>query len=149
MFIRLFRFGLDILFRLPQFLRFCFVGGVGFVTDAGILSLLFRVFDFSPLWSRLPATLIAVTVTWVLNNFLTFHKENLLRWQSYAAYFVSNLVGMAINYGIYIACMHAYEVMERYPELAVAVGSVVAAVFNYTLARTVIFAKVVEKIEGH
>jgi putative flippase GtrA len=149
MFIRLFQLGLRILFRLPQFLRFCFVGGIGFVTDAGILSLLYRVFDFSLLWGRLPATLIAVTVTWVLNNFLTFHKENLLRWQSYAAYFVSNLVGMAINYGIYLFCIHSYDTMARWPELAVAAGSIVAAVFNYTLARTVIFAKVVEKIEGH
>jgi putative flippase GtrA len=61
MFIRLFQLGLRILFRLPQFLRFCFVGGIGFVTDAGILSLLYRVFDFSLLWGRLPATLIAVT----------------------------------------------------------------------------------------
>ena len=51
-----------------QFFRFCLVGGVGFVVDAGSLWLLIDFGSMGLLSGRVVSYLIAATVTWALHR---------------------------------------------------------------------------------
>jgi len=57
-----------------QFLRFAGIGALGFVVDAGILSLLVTRYGFDPFLSRVPSFGAAVTVTWLANRYWVFER---------------------------------------------------------------------------
>ena len=133
--------------RLPdsQFLRFCAVGTVGFVVDAGLLYALMRGAGADPYSGRVASFLVAASVTWALNRSFTFRAAaaqapgNLRRqWRDYVALMA---VGAAINYGVYVLCLLNSPLMRAIPTLAVAVGAVVALAFNYLMSKNLIFAR--------
>ena len=66
--------------RLSQFLRFCVVGAVGFVVDAGALLILLRVFGIDPIEGRLVSFSIAVLTTFELNRRWAFKDRGSRRY---------------------------------------------------------------------
>jgi putative flippase GtrA len=133
--------------KLPesQFLRFCVVGTVGFVVDAGLLYALMRGAGADPYSGRVASFLVAASVTWALNRSFTFRSETAgardrmhRQWRDYVALMA---VGAAINYGVYVLCLLNSPVMRAIPTLAVAVGAVVALAFNYLASKNLIFAR--------
>jgi putative flippase GtrA len=130
--------------RLPQsqFLRFCLVGVVGFVADAGILQVLLANTRAGLYLGRVVSFLIAATLTWALNRWFTFDavRGSLVssgrQWRRYVAL---TALGAAINYGVYAACLAEFALTRKIPALAVAAGSVVALAFNYLAAKYLVF----------
>lgn len=123
-----------------QFLRFCLTGGVGFVIDAGTLYVLLHAGGLDPYSGRVVSYLTAATVTWLLNRSFTFvvpagaglHRE----WLRYVS---ANAVGGGINYLIYAACIAAMPIFRAHPIWAVAVGSGVALLFNFSANKFLVF----------
>ena len=131
--------------RESQFLRFCVVGTVGFVVDAGLLYALMRGAGADPYSGRVASFLVAASVTWALNRSFTFRsvasgaQANLRR--QWSEYVTLTAVGAAINYGVYVLCLLNSPLMRAIPTLAVAVGAVVALAFNYLASKNLIFAR--------
>ena len=118
--------------ELRQFIPFCMVGGVGFVIDAGILSLLVHGFGLEPLVSRLLSFPTAMTATWYLNRRVTFsHAVSNNPGQEWFRYALVSVAGNLVNFIVYVACIRVSQDLYAYPEAALAIASIVALAFNY------------------
>jgi putative flippase GtrA len=126
---------------LPKgFRAFAVVGGIGFIVDASILVILVHGYGWGDYTARVASFSVAVTVTWYLNRHYVFSaKKTLNRRSEYSRYLAVQLFGMAINFLVYSLCITSSTTMDRWPVLALAVGSVVALFFNYAGARLFVF----------
>lgn len=126
-----------------QFLRFAVVGTIGFIADASALQLLIKVIGMGLFSGRLVSFLFAATVTWILNRTYTFRAGNTgKRTGEWVRYVFVNGIGGVINYGVYAACILSFSVAREYPVLGVAVGSLVAMMFNFFANRHLVFRPV-------
>jgi putative flippase GtrA len=117
-----------------QFLRFCLVGAVGFVVDAGTLELLVRL-DLAGLYfGRVLSYLVAATVTWWLNARFTFRAAG--DWHRYVAI---NAIGAVVTYVVYAAVLWAVPATKAVPSIAVAAGAAVALLVNFSTNRWLVF----------
>lgn len=124
--------------RLPAFLV---VGGLGFVTDALILTLLVNGFGQGVYVSRLISFAIAVTVTWLANRYWTFrHTRRPKRGAEYARYVATQSVGAAINFGVYALVLAAWPALQTLPVIPLAIGSAIALIFNFLCASWLVFS---------
>lgn len=120
------------------------VGGlIGFVVDAGVVTLLVRFAHFSPYVGRVISFLLAATVTWWWNRSHTFAARQSGRsltteWLHWMALMSG---GALVNYGAYVVCLIEFPSWHQWPALAVAVGSVFAAFVNFVSARTLLFRR--------
>lgn len=126
---------------LPKgFPAFFVVGGIGFVVDASILALLVHGYGWGDYTARVVSFAVAVTVTWALNRTYAFADQRSgNRRSEYTRYLFVQGTGMAINFLIYALCIVSSELMDRWPVLALAVGSAVALIFNYAGSRMFVF----------
>jgi putative flippase GtrA len=126
---------------LPQgFPAFVVVGGIGFIVDASILATLVHGYNWGDYTARLMSFAIAVTATWFLNRSYVFAAARTHNRRSeYTRYLAVQGIGMAINFLVYSLCIISNPLMDQWPVLALAVGSVVALAFNYAGARIFVF----------
>jgi len=123
-----------------QFFRFCCVGVVGFVVDAGALTLLVDLAGMGLLWGRVASYLIAATVTWFLHRHVTFpHARGLPHGPQWLRFVVVNGFGAGLNYGIYAVLVLNLAFFAQWPVLAVAAGSGAALAFNFLASRRFVF----------
>jgi len=120
-----------------QFLSFCVVGTTGFLVDAGITILLTQMFSVEATLARLVAFLIAVSVTWALNRRFTFQVDASV--STWLPYLMSSTLGALINMGIYLFWLRWAGHSARQILAGVAIGSIGALAFNFTISRYVIF----------
>lgn len=121
-----------------QFFRFAVVGTIGFVIDAGVLLYVLSL-DFDFYSARAISFLCAVTCTWLLNRVFTFcdRNEDLVgQWARFASV---NLVGGLINYGTYAVLVWQLALVQVWPVLGVAAGSISGMFFNFALSRWYVF----------
>ncbi len=131
-------------FRLPpaydQFAKFCVVGTVGFLADAGALYLLMSFLNMDPYTGRIFSFLFAATVTWALNRVYTFRSSaSAPLTRQWARFVTANAFGGILNYGVYSALVLSGGWFIKAPVLAVAVGSIAGLAFNFTVSRKYIF----------
>jgi putative flippase GtrA len=120
--------------------EFIVVGGIGFIVDATILSTLIHGLDIGPYIARLFSFSGAVTVTWLLNRVWTFSRSMTEhKGSEYSRYIAVQTCGALLNLAIYAVCIRLSPVMEAFPVLALAVGSITAATFNFLGARHFVF----------
>jgi putative flippase GtrA len=120
-----------------EFLRFCAVGTLGFIVDAGVTLLLTQLPQWSALRSRVAAFAVAATVTWCLNRSFTFRaRKGLGTWLPYLA---MTAAGAMINISIYIAWINWIGQSSIQLLLGVVLGSASALGFNYSVSKRVIF----------
>jgi putative flippase GtrA len=126
---------------LPNgFPAFVLVGTVGFIVDAAILAALVHGYDWGDYSARLISFAVAVTVTWVLNRSFVFAGGRTTDKRSeYTRYLAVQGTGMAINFLVYSICISTNAFMDQWPVAALAVGSVVALLFNFAGARLFVF----------
>lgn len=128
--------------RPQQFLTFACIGGAGFIVDAGVLTALMSGFGADLYASRAVSFALAVTVTWYLNRRVTFANRNAgTKRAQYVRYLGVQVVGAAINLGIYAFCVESSAVMRSYPVLALAAGAIPAMFFTYTASLFYAFRK--------
>jgi len=124
-----------------QFAFFCISGGLAFLIDAGIVqSLVWAGWD--PYSARVVSFLCAVTFTFEFNRRITFAGGTARSWPAQWLHYVSTqLGGFALNYGAYAATVYLLEIAQRWPVLAVAVGSIAGLLVNYHSARRWVFGR--------
>ena len=130
-----------ILNALPAgFPAFLAVGTIGFLVDASILATLVHVFGWGDYTARLVSFSGAVTITWYLNRRFAFaDNKTVNRRREYTRYVSVQIVGMLINFLVYSFCIAFSPTMDRWPVLALAVGSAVALLFNFAGSRIFVF----------
>lgn len=116
-------------------------GAIGLLVDASVVQALVGMAGWNPYLARVLSFLLAASVTWWWNRRHTFavrssgrspHAE-WLHWMALMG------LGALVNYGIYAALLAGFAWLHRWPALAVAAGSGVAAVLNFCMARGVLF----------
>lgn len=118
------------------------IGGVfGLLVDAGTVQALVGWGDWNPYLARVLSFLLAATVTWAWNRRHTFaHRASgrspVAEWLHWMALMG---VGACVNYAVYAALLLSFEPLTRWPALAAAAGSAVAALVNFSTARGVLF----------
>lgn len=118
-----------------QFIKFCMVGTVGFITDS-LLLLLFSEFC-NVYFSRLLSFSVALYITWLLNSSFTFSSGE---QRTFIKYVFSSLIGGAMNYLAYVMAVHYLSLSTKWElMLAVGVGSIVGLAFNFTISKFFVF----------
>lgn len=120
-----------------QIVRFCMVGTVGFLIDAGCTLMLSQTFTVPPGPSRLLAFLVAASATWALNRHFTFRVGS--RVGTWLLYVLSTSFGALINISAYLLWLGLAGNSAKQIVAGIAIGSVCALAFNYTISRYVIF----------
>jgi len=125
-----------------QFLTFSFVGGIGFVVDAGILSILKRGFGVDARIAGFVSMFVfAMTVTWYLNRRLTFKGQYQSPLKQYLRFALVNSAGNAANYTVYFLLVQNVDLFSQIPELAKVVGTAVGLMFNFTGSKFLVFRR--------
>lgn len=123
-----------------SFLRFCVIGALGFVVDAGVLLGLMHLASADALAARLASFGCAVLVTFELNRRWTFRDAVPRAYLAeLATYLGVQGLGFACNFVIYAACYLALRPSPLAPLLSLAIASAAALVVNYTGARLIVF----------
>ncbi|MCY0876851.1 MAG: GtrA family protein [Firmicutes bacterium] len=121
-----------------KIIRFGLVGVVGFVADSLVLKGLLSV-GVDLYIGQVVAYFLAASVTWAINRKFTFRTAKRASWREWVGYLGANALGGVLNYITFVICTKASVVFHDYPYLAVAVGSVVGMVVNYTLSLLFVF----------
>jgi len=123
-----------------RFLIYLMVGAVGFIVDAGLVSMQVHILGIGPYVARGPSFAAAVTATWMLNRAHTFKGlERHSAGTAYRRYVLAQMVGGLANLGVYAVAIDVIAICTKYPEIAVALASGFALVVNYALARLFVF----------
>ena len=126
---------------LIRFLHFSCVGGLGFIADTSAVFAFVYGVDASPLWSRFPSWIIAVSVTYSFNLLFTFRnsKKTLFKKRHkikrYFLYVSSQAIGGAINIAAYLVVVSLFKTSIL---LAMVAGTLAGLVFNYLGASFVV-----------
>jgi len=124
----------------PVHRRFVVVGGLGFLVDAGLLSLMISA-GTGLYAARAVSFPVAVTVTWYFNRIWTFREDAIDRpGREFAYYLIVQVVAALANFVVYIVLLRF--VFEERPAMAVPVlivGAVVGLFINFTGSRNIVF----------
>ena len=124
---------------LEQMLRFGIVGCAGFVVDTAVLYTALA-FGMGPYSGRVLSYVAAATGNWALNRLWTFPQAKAAApARQWALFLVVNLVGFALNYGLYALLMSQVELVARHPVLGVAAGALAGMTGNFILSRSLVF----------
>ncbi len=118
--------------------RFAVVGGLGFVVDATILTVLVNGFHWRYYVARLVSFPSALTVTWYVNRCWGFEATRRAH-REYWSYFAVQTVGALINFGVYFSAIEAAPQLARAPVVPLAIGSVIPMSFNYLASSRLVF----------
>ncbi|HEX5306862.1 MAG TPA: GtrA family protein [Dyella sp.] len=130
--------------RLRRDITLFAVGGVlGLLIDASVVQALVGLAHWNVYLARVVSFLLAATVTWWWNRRHTFAGRSSGRpahaeWLQWLALMAA---GGLVNYGIYALCLQVFPAWQRWPALAAAVGSAVAALLNFSAARGMLFRR--------
>lgn len=127
----------------PAFMRFCVVGGVGFVVDAGVLYALVGLAKLDHFTARLCSFLVAVLATWTLNRLWTFRAHAGRNHAKEAGlYFLVQGAGGAVNIATYSLAIAVMPVLERWLVLPLALGTAAGLMINFLGSKHIAFKHV-------
>jgi putative flippase GtrA len=126
---------------LKQFISFGVIGVVGFVVDAGVLTMLLHVASAGFYVGRLVSFLCAVTVTWFLNRTFTFRAAAgaLRSHHEWVRFLGANSLGGGVNLGVYSLLVAKVSVFAAHPVLAVGAGSLSGLLVNFSVTKAYVF----------
>jgi putative flippase GtrA len=131
----------SVLGECPLPLKFTFVSGLGFTTDAAVLHMLMEA-GVAPAWARIVSLLCAMQVTFLVNGLLVFHCLDRARpWRQWAAYMLAHGFGNFCNYWIFVTLVSLHRWPWSAPLAALAVSSLLAWAINYLGARYLVFRR--------
>ncbi len=119
-----------------RFLRFCCIGGLGFVIDSS-LTYAFVALGMDPFAARIPAVLVAMTICYHLHHGFTFQKQGNASWSGWYRFALTNGLGNLINYGAYAGLLLVWSEVPLIVPLVV--GSGAAMVANYIMSVCYVF----------
>lgn len=123
-----------------RFMKFCVVGGIGFLVDAMLLELGVRAGLITPV-ARLFSVMVAMQVTYALHRAFTFREADVRGVRPWAKFLLSNALGAAVNYGVFLGVLAVLvldsALLER--QAALVAGTAVALGFNYWANKRFVF----------
>lgn len=127
-----------------DFVRFCIVGGTGFVINLIILTTLHRQFDFPIFFAQLIAAEIALFSNFILHHKWTYKRNNVkksfpnLLVQFHATSWPA-ILGSSVMVTLFERAFHFSEF------LALIASSLIALFWNFGWSKYVVWRKVTEK----
>ncbi len=121
-----------------RFFIFALVGGVGFVVDASILTVMMKQLHFNLYLSRSVSFTCASLTTWLLNRSLTFRdatQATVIHGTEYFKYVTVQIIGAAINLLVFVLLTLLRPELEHLPVVPLAVGAVFGLLFNFVGTR--------------
>ncbi len=123
-----------------RILSFAVVGGIGFIIDALIVSLLVMIYSWGPIRARLVSFTFAVCITWILNRQWTFRSgKNQKKSLELTRYYCVQMSGGGVNLLVYSLILVAVSELQHYPVVPLFFGSMVAMLFNYFAMKKYVF----------
>jgi putative flippase GtrA len=124
-----------------QFLKFCFVGGVGFVVDAGTFTILTKLAGLDLVTGRLFSMFVfGMTSTYLLNRYLTFRAQrSTTMFREYLRFAMANIIGNLLNFTTHSLLVENLALFHRLPILGIVAGTAVGLVFNFTGSKYFVF----------
>lgn len=124
---------------MKRFLKFCVVGGGGFVVDSAVY--LAASLAAGPLASRFVSFTAAVVFTYVFNRWFTFENPRKATAAEFAKYYASMVLGGAVNIGVFYAALTLSPLVVAFPVAGIALGSVAGLVVNFLTSRMLLSRK--------
>jgi putative flippase GtrA len=124
-----------------RFARFLVVGGIGFLIDAGVLTLALRYITPSVYVARALSFTVAVIATWLLNRAFVFDGDaggSIVA--EYGRYLVTQVAGALANLGVFVALIGMIPRLGATPIVPLAAGAVLGALVNYAGAALWVFS---------
>jgi putative flippase GtrA len=88
-----------------QIPSFALIGLIGYVIDAGITYAGAKYAGLSPELARPPGFVVATIVNFLLNRAITFRHSSAPLARAFPRYVAVASAGLAVNYGVYSACV--------------------------------------------
>ena len=129
---------------MQKLIYFSFVGSVGFLVDAGILTLLSQYYGFDIYLGRLISFSSATMTTWVLNRKVVFRQEvdpDRRKSLEYVRYLLVQTTGGGVNLLIFTLLIMAAASLKSQPIIPLAVGAIFGLVINFTGTRYWVYSK--------
>lgn len=132
--------------RMQEFFRFCGVGGTGFAIDYSLLELLVYGGMSAPL-ARLLSIAITMQIMYFLHGRITYRNHAQRGLKPWLAFIATNLLGMCVNYGIFLGVLEISPLASAPLNRLVAIvsGTGVSLFFNYFMNRRFAF----KSTQGH
>lgn len=124
---------------MKRFGWFVIAGAVGFLADAGMLTLLLNVSPLGPFAARVIAILFAMSVTWSFNRAITFGRSRFPLLLEGARYGSVGLLSALLNYAVYALMLLALPWLH--PLAAVIMASLAAMAFSWAGYSRFVFQK--------
>jgi putative flippase GtrA len=131
-----------------HFMRFCCVGGLGFVIDFTVLKTVVHL-GLNPFGGRWVSFSVAVVSTWTLNRAWTFKAHTgpdavcgpAALAKEFAGYLAVQSVGFSANFSVYAAMIVGIPALNGRLLPAVVCGTAVGLVINYLGAKHLVFRR--------
>jgi putative flippase GtrA len=121
-----------------QFVKFGVIGGLGFIIEASIITLVVHHWNWNPIEARIISFPSAVLATWWLNRKYNFRSKNNLIAEG-SSYFVTQLVGALSNLAVFVLCVSIYPLFAALPVAGLALGAAAGLLVNFTLSHFFVF----------
>lgn len=119
-----------------KIMRFALIGVGNTLIDFGVFTVAYKVVGLPIIASNVVAWMVAVSCSYVLNTYITFHVESgrLLRYRDYLAFAASGVLGMVMTTAVLVVLSLYVHVM-----LAKAMSILVGFAVNFTMSNLVVF----------
>lgn len=114
--------------------KFIIAGGVGFVVDFSLLTLMLFI-GLDSITGRLISFSFAVLSTFFINRRFTFNSEGNIFTQ-FQAYLFGSLMGLSINWIVYSLCLAYIS-----PQLSLVTASALAMIINFLFYKFIVFER--------
>jgi putative flippase GtrA len=116
-----------------RFAKFIAVGGIGFLVDAGVLTLAVGAFGASVYPARALSFSVAVFATWLLNRTFVFDSAGRRApvVGEYSRYLVTQVIAAFCNLAVFAALIEVLPRLATTPVVPLAAGAVLGAFVNY------------------
>lgn len=127
-------------FNLNYFIKFCLVGGFGFLFDLSFFNLFYSVLKLNIFLSRALSFIFAVNFTWFLNRRYTYLIKTQFKFNEWMQYILGVSFGSIINYSVFVFLISNWTLALHYPIIAFAFGAISGLFFNFNMSK-IIFKK--------
>jgi putative flippase GtrA len=123
---------------LKRYASFFGVGSLGFMVDVSVLYVLMLA-NISAFYARIPAIIIAASVTFILNKYVTFAHKKSDKLAQMMRYGAGVALASLINYGVFSGLLLIFPSLK--PLFALIIASLSAMLISYYWHATIAFKK--------
>lgn len=126
--------------KRPEFRKvggFAFAGGIAFIVDASILSLIIGL-GMRAEFARLVSFIFAVAVTWYLNRSFTFQTTEKPSLREFFSYLLAMSLGLVLNYAVFVVAINISYLAQNFPALALIPATLAGMIVNFVTSRSIL-----------